>query len=113
MFGFGKKNAAIDAFAAKLVDEFVTRFPVEKEEDLGTAKRKPARNLGKAAGELVDRRFAAFVTEHQLGVYGKARLLNKIKWQMTELGYSKDFVDTTLSELTVSMTRKVGAPAVK
>jgi hypothetical protein len=111
MFGLGKKNAAIDAFAVELVADFVKRFPVEKEEDLGTSKRKPARSLGKAAGDLVDHRFAEFVAEQGLGVYGKARLLNQVKWQMTELGYSKSFIDTTLSELTVAMTRRAGAPA--
>jgi hypothetical protein len=112
MFGFGKNNKAIDAFADELVADFVKRFPIEKEKDLGSNKAKPARNLGKAAGELVDRRSADFVFQHKLGVYGKARLLNRVKWQMQEIGYTTEFVDLTLAELTRSIARTVRpAPA--
>jgi hypothetical protein len=45
-------------------------------------------------------------------VYGKARLLNRIKWQMKEGGYSEEFVDVTLAELTRVIAR-AGAPAAK
>ena len=109
MFGFGKNNAAIDAFADELVGELTTRFPPTKAELLGGTKAKPARSLGKAAAELIDRKFSAFVGEHKLGVYGKARLLNRIKWQMNEGGYSGEFVDVTLAELTRVVARR--APA--
>jgi hypothetical protein len=100
MFGFGKKNAVIDSFADDLVSELAARFPPGKEQQLGGAKAKPARSLGKVAAELIDRKFAAFLSEHRLGVYGKARVLNRIKWQMSERGYSADFTDVTLGELT-------------
>ena len=109
MFGFGKKGAAIDAFADKLIAELRTRFPASKEEDLGSSRMKPARQLGKAAGDLIDRQFAGFVMEHKLGVYGKARLLNRVKWQMREHGYSSDFIDATVSELARSSARPIAA----
>lgn len=108
MFGFGKKNSEIDAFGDSLVADLTARFPPDKEERLGSKKVKPARSLGKAAGELIDRRFASFVAEQELGVYGKARLLNRIKWQMREGGYTDEFIDVTLAELARAGAR--GAP---
>ena len=112
MFGLGKNNAAIDAFADELVGELTTRFPPAKEELLGGSQPKPARSLGKAAASLIDHRFSDFVANRKLGVYGKARLLNRIKWQMKEGGYSEGFVDVTLAELTRVIAR-AGAPAAK
>ena len=113
MFGFGKKNAAIDAFADELAAELRTRFPAEKEKSLGADKAKPARKLGKAAGELIDRRFAAFIVDNKLCVYGKARLLNRVKWQMREDGYSEEFIDTTVAELARASPSRVAASVVK
>ncbi len=98
MFGFGKNNAAIDAFAGTLVADLTKRFPREKQAELGGTKAKPAQQLAKAVNEL-ERNIATFQQEHKLGVYGKARLLNKIKWQMKELQYSEDFIDATITTL--------------
>jgi hypothetical protein len=104
MFGFGKNNAAIDAFAADLVADVSRRFPVRLEAELGGPKAKPARKLGKTSGDL-QRRVAAFQVEAKLGVYGKARLLNQIKWGLKEQGYSESFIDATITTLT-SVTAK-------
>ena len=104
MFGFAKKNTAIDAFADVLVADLTERFPPEKEKELGGNRAKPARKFGKAAGEM-DRRLAAFAVENKLGVYGKARLLNRVQWQLRERGYSMEFVDVTVAELTNIIAR--------
>jgi len=98
MFGFGKNNAAIDAFAAEIVADVAQRFPVRLEAELGGTKLKPARKLGKTAGDL-ERRVATFEAANKLGVYGKARLLNKIKWGLQECGYSEAFIDATITTL--------------
>ncbi|MEO8751331.1 MAG: hypothetical protein ABI624_01505 [Casimicrobiaceae bacterium] len=98
MFGLGKKNAAIEAFAATLVAELTKRFPPGKERELGSDKLKPAQQLGKAVKDL-EKKALAFQQEQQLGVYGKAKLLNKIKWQLKELAYSDEFVEVTTTSL--------------
>jgi hypothetical protein len=98
MFGIGKKNDAIESFASGLVTGFSKRFPPALESDLGTDKLKPAAQLGKVVGEL-ERQAVAFQHEQKLGVYGKAKLINSIKWQMKELGYSDKFVDVTATNL--------------
>lgn len=110
MFGFGKKGREVDAFGDALVQELSARFPPQKEQNLGGKKPKPARSLGKVAGELIDRKFAGFVAEQKLGVYGKARLLNRIKWQMREAGYTDEFVDVTLAELTRATAKRAPSP---
>lgn len=102
MFGLGRKNSAIDAFAADVVAEVARRFPIGLESELGGAKAKPARKLGKTTGDL-ERKVAAFQGDQHLGVYGKARLLNQIKWGLKELGYSEDFVDATTTTLAKSL----------
>ena len=107
MFGFGKNNAVIDAFAAEIVADVARRFPVRLEAELGGSKAKPARKLGKTAGDL-ERRVAAFQAEHKLGVYGKARLLNKIKWGLQECGYSEAFIDATITTLVSIKTKAAG-----
>ena|ERR1700690_3812706 len=105
MFGLGKGNAAIDEFAKTLVAELVKRFPTKKQSELSGRKLKPAQQLGKTVGEL-ERRIAKFSGEQKLGIYGKARLLNNVKWQMKELGYSDDFIDATTATLAQAIGRK-------
>ena len=106
MFGLKEKNARIEAFADQLVSELAARFPVEKEADLGTKKLKPARQLGKTANAL-ERSVVAFQTEAKLGVYGKAKLLNRLKWSLKEKGYGEAFIDNTVAELTRMLSLRV------
>lgn len=35
----------------------------------------------------------AFQAEHRLGWYGKAKLGNAFRWELVELGYTKEFVE--------------------
>ncbi|MFO1303503.1 MAG: hypothetical protein U1F54_07210 [Burkholderiales bacterium] len=106
MFGNKEKNAQIEAFADQLVSDLVARFPVEKEAALGTNKLKPARQLGKTANAL-ERSVVAFQAESKLGVYGKAKLLNRLKWSLKEKGYGEDFVDNTVAEITRMLSVRI------
>lgn len=99
MFGSKEKSARITAFADQLVQDIVKRFPVEKEAQLGTNKLKPARQLGRTANDL-ERSVVAFQQEAGLGIYGKAKLLNRLKWELKEKGYGEEFIDQTVAELT-------------
>ena len=98
MFGLGKKNAAIEAFADTLVADLVKRFPPAKQAELGGTKAKPAKQLAKAVNEF-ERGVVAFQQENHLGLYGKAKLLNKIKWQLKEREYGTEFIDVTMTTL--------------
>ena len=99
MFGFKETNARINAFADQLINDIVDRFPVEKQAELGTNKLKPARQLGSTAN-LLERTIVTFQQEARLGIYGKAKLLNRIKWALKERGYAEAFIDQTIAEMT-------------
>jgi hypothetical protein len=98
MLGLGKSNAAIEAFAQTLVTDLAKRFPPERQRELGGTKLKPAQQFGKAVKDL-ERKVTDFQQEHDLGIYGKAKLLNAIKWQLKDLGYADDFVEVTITAL--------------
>lgn len=91
MFGLGKKNAEIDAFAVDVCRELVRRFPPSREPELARKDKKAGVTLGNALGEM-ERRVIAFQAAESLGVYGKARLLRSIGDEMTRLQYGAALV---------------------
>jgi hypothetical protein len=98
MFTSTRKKAALEAFADTLVSNFVKRFPPEAQVSLGGTKAKTGRQLGNAVNEF-ERGVVAFQQEQRLGIYGKAQLLNRIKWQLKERAYSEEFIDATMTTL--------------
>jgi hypothetical protein len=46
-----------------------------------------------------------FQREHNLGIYGKARLGNTFKWELKEMGYQNEFVNEATKGLLVSLNR--------
>jgi hypothetical protein len=98
MFGSKEKNARIEAFADQLIAELVQRFPVEKEAELRTSRLEPARQLGSAVNVQ---------QEARLGIYGKARLLNRLKWELKEKGYGEAIIDLTVAEVTRMLSLRV------
>lgn len=44
--------------------------------------------------------------EHELGVYKKAKLANIFKWKLTDIGYSKAFVDRATREIATRLAMK-------
>ena len=100
MFGFGSKNSAIDAFAHEICVDLCKRFPPSREVELGGDKKKLGLKLGNALAEM-QKRVVAFQLEHDLGVYGKARLLRSIQEEMEGLAYSASMV-SAVTELLVT-----------
>lgn len=98
MFGLGKNNAEIDAFATKGCADLVKRFPPRREAELGGDQRKAGKTLGLALTDL-QQRTVAFQREHALGVYGKARLLRAIQQELRRLQYSERFVESVTTLL--------------
>jgi len=99
MFGLGKNTDAIDALAGEVVAAFEKRFPPARQAELGGSKLDTARQLARAVHDL-ENSVAKFALDNKLGVYGKARVLNQIKWKLKELDYSPDFIDATTTNLT-------------
>ena len=93
----------VDTFAKSLAAEISKRYPPA----LDTAKEKKisqnriARVLEDACKKAIE-----FKTEKKLGLYRKARLGNTFRWELTELGYSKHFVELATEGLIVYITRR-------
>jgi hypothetical protein len=102
---FGTASAKeVDEFAKSLARELARQCPPDPANSQGqpsvTSKRLVSvleQICGKALG---------FKEQHDLGVYKKARLGNTFRWELTELGYSKPFVETATEGLVVFISRK-------
>jgi hypothetical protein len=44
--------------------------------------------------------------QHRLGVYRKAKLANVFRWKLTEIGYSKAFVEQATKEIATRLAVK-------
>ncbi|MEZ0271831.1 MAG: hypothetical protein ACAH18_07050, partial [Methylophilaceae bacterium] len=47
-----------------------------------------------------------FREQHDLGIYRKARLGNTFRWELTELGYGKEFVEDVTQRMVVHISRR-------
>lgn len=88
---------------AKEVDEFSDWFTKElcrcyPPTGLDKDVRKSTARLKRVHRSLFVR-VAAFAREHDLNVYKKARLGNRIKWALREAGYPPQFADTFTHEV--------------
>lgn len=93
----------VDQFAKSLATEISKRYPpaLDQAKEKKISQNRIARVLEDAYNKAV-----AFKSEKHLGVYRKARLGNTFRWELTELGYSKPFVEMATEGLIVYITRK-------
>ena len=85
----------VDAFADSIVAELVERHPPRAE---GAAGRKEVARLRRAFGRIFSR-IDSFARTHDLNLYRKARLANRIQWALKEAGYREDFIEATTHEV--------------
>ena len=77
-------------FAQAMVDKIARQFPPTSEPQL--AKKGAQRRLESIVEHImID--LDGFQKEMPLGWIGKARLGNAFRWQLTDRGYSKQFVE--------------------
>ena len=96
----------VDAFAKSLAQDIAKRYPpsLENSKEKKISQNRVSRILEEAYAKAI-----AFHREHKLGVYRKARLGNTFRWELTELGYSKPFVELATEGLIVYVSRNTGA----
>lgn len=96
----------VDTFAKSLAVEISKRYPptLDQAKEKKISQNRISRVLEDAYGKAVE-----FKSEKNLGVYRKARLGNTFRWELTELGYSKPFVEMATEGLIIYITRKAGA----
>src|SRR5690554_5761710 len=93
----------VDTFAKSLALEISKRYPpaLEAAKEKKISQNRIARVLEDACKKATE-----FNSEKHLGVYRKARLGNTFRWELTELGYSKHFVELATEGLIIYITRK-------
>ena len=92
----------LQAFAVALAEDLGRRFPASSE-----ARTDPgAKHQIKVILDGLSARAVRYHEEHKLGVYKKAKLANVFKWKLTEIGYSKDFVDRATKEIATKLAVK-------
>lgn len=94
----------VDQFAKSLAADISKRYPPSL--DQATAKKISRNRIARVLEEAYGKA-AKFKADKQLGVYRKARLGNTFRWELTELGYSKPFIDMATEGLIVYITRNV------
>jgi len=92
----------LDEFATALAEDLGRRFPPSSEErtDPGAKHQLGVITEGLAA------RAVRFHQQHKLGVYRKAKLANVFRWKLTELGYSKAFVERVTKDVVTRLAAK-------
>mgnify|MGYP003576479787 CR=1 FL=1 len=98
----------VDTFAKSLAVEISKRYPpsLDQSKEKKISQNRIARILEEVYGKAVQ-----FRSDKHLGVYRKARLGNTFRWELTELGYSKPFIEVATEGLIVYITRKSEAAA--
>jgi hypothetical protein len=93
----------VDAFAKSLAVEVSKRYPpsLDRAKEKKISQNRIARVLEDAYNKAIE-----FRSDRNLGVYRKARLGNTFRWELTELGYSKQFVEVATEGMIVYITRK-------
>ena len=96
----------VDEFARSLAVDISKRYPPSLEQ---AKEKKISQNRIAKVLEDAYRKAVQFETAKNLGVYRKARFGNTFRWELTELGYSKTFIDMATEGLIVYITRKTPA----
>ena len=96
----------IDEFATSLADAVAKRYPpaLDKARDRIVSVNRVTRVLEDAFKQAVD-----FKSQHNLGVYKKARLGTSFKYELAQRGYSEKFVELATEGLIVYLTRQAKA----
>lgn len=94
----------VDQFAKGLAQDIAKRYPPAM--DKGGAERKLSQKRLSAILEDAYGKATEYRNQHKLGVYKKARLGNTFRWELEELGYSKNFIEAATEGLVVYISRK-------
>ena len=72
--------------------------------DVQSGKRPSAGRLTRIVEDTC-LKAVAYKVENNLGWFARAQLSNEFRWELTELGYSKDFVEFATEAVTVYLNR--------
>jgi hypothetical protein len=92
------RRAPVDDFAKALAREIANRYPpsIDREPAKRPSVNRLTRILEEACAKVVE-----FKSEYGLGWYGRAKLANAVRWELVELGYTKEFTDVATEAVVV------------
>ena len=100
------RRAPVEEFAKSLAGDVAKRYPAAL--DKVPSKRPSVNRLTRIVEDLC-KRAVDFHAEHRLGWFAKAKLANAFRWELTELGYGKEFI-TLVTEAVVVHLGKASPP---
>ena len=105
MFSFFRspKNSEIKQFAIDLASQLAKRYPPALDSQPG---KRPSVNRLTRITEDACIKAVNFHSTNSLGWFSKARLGNDFRWALTELGYTKEFVDFATEAVVIHISRK-------
>jgi len=104
-------RAPVGALAKTLAQDIAKRYPPALDQQAG---KRPSVNRLTRIVEDACVKAVDFRREHRLGWLGKAALGNSFRWELTELGYQKDFVDFATEAVVVHISKPAtGGEAAK
>jgi hypothetical protein len=85
-------------FARSIAAEIREAMPADEE-------ARSRKEIGKRARKLerLTQRTRAFSRQHRLNFYKKARLVNTLKWELKDAGYSEVFVREIVGHILVNL----------
>ena len=103
-------SSEIDQFAKALADKLSKKYPADFEQD--PQKKVSEKRLTRIIEDTMHDA-VTFRESYKLGWYKRARLGNSFNWELRNLGYSKQFIETVTEALVVYISRKTSAPEAK
>jgi hypothetical protein len=103
MFFSTTRNAEVKNFAVELAATLAKRYPpaLDSQPDKRPSVNRLTRITEDACTKAVE-----FHDANKLGWISRARLGNHFRWALTELGYTKGYVDFATEALIVHISRK-------
>jgi hypothetical protein len=92
------RRAPVEDFAKSLAGDVAKRYPAALDKD--PSKRPSVNRLTRIVEDLC-KRAVEFHAEHRLGW-----MANALRWELTELGYGKEFVDLATEAVVVHLSKK-------
>lgn len=97
------RKSEIQEFAVDLAAQIAKRYPPALDSQPG---KRPSVNRLTRITEDACTKAVEFHDAHKLGWFSRARLGNHFRWALTELGYTKEFVDFATEAVIVHISRK-------
>lgn len=103
LFAWFAGNKEVDQFAKTLAQDIAKRYPPTM--DTAQEKKVSTNRLTKILEDAYAKA-KQFNQEKGLGMYKKAKFGNTFRWELKELGYTKEFIEVATEGLVVYLSRK-------